>query len=112
MTLCVCDDHYHTMVFFRQNRHVHLYAIRLPQIVGETLPYDEISEVRERLGEIAPNLLQYDDLQPANFFALAEKLMKVRNAFLYSKMCRTVLALSLNVGWPRTFVVHVYIITV
>ena len=51
----------------------------LPQIAGETLPYDEISEVRERLEEIAPNLLQYDDLQPANFFALAEKLMKVYN---------------------------------
>ena len=48
------------------------------QIAGYTLPYDEISEVRERLGEIAPNLLQYDDLQPANFFALAEKLMKVQ----------------------------------
>ena len=47
---------------------------------GYTLAYvnDEISEVRERLGEIAPNLLQYDDLQPANFFALAEKLMKVQ----------------------------------
>ena len=51
--------------------------VSIPQIAGYTLPYDEISEVRERLGEIAPNLLQYDDLQPANFFALAEKLMKV-----------------------------------
>ena len=49
----------------------------LSQIAGDTLPYDEISEVHERMGEIAPNLLQYDDLQPANFFALAEKLMKV-----------------------------------
>ena len=52
--------------------------VPLPQIAGYTLPYDEISEVRERLGEIAPNLLQYDDLQPANFFALAEKLTKVQ----------------------------------
>ena len=51
--------------------------VPIAQIAGYTLPYDEISEVRERLGEIAPNLLQYDDLQPANFFALAEKLMKV-----------------------------------
>lgn len=47
------------------------------QITGYTLPYDELSEVRERLKEISPNLLEYDDLQPANFFALAEKLMKV-----------------------------------
>ena len=49
----------------------------LLQVAGYTLPYDEVAEVRERLMEIAPNLLQYDDLQPANFFALAEKLMKV-----------------------------------
>ena len=47
------------------------------QIAGYTLPYDEMSEVRERLSEVAPNLVRYDVLEPANFFALAQKLMKV-----------------------------------
>ena len=47
------------------------------QIVGSTLPYDELSEVRERLSEVAPHLTRYDDMEPANFFALAEKLLKV-----------------------------------
>ena len=49
------------------------------QVSGYTLPYDEVAEIRDRLNEIAPSLLQYDDLQPANFFALAQKLMKVRD---------------------------------
>ena len=47
------------------------------QIAGYTLPYDELSDIRQRLIEVAPHLLRYDDLEPANFFALAEKLIKV-----------------------------------
>lgn len=47
------------------------------QIAGYTLPYDELSEIRQRLSEVAPHLVRYDDLEPANFFALAEKLTKV-----------------------------------
>ena len=49
----------------------------LSQIAGYTLPYDELSDIRQRLIEVAPHLLRYDDLEPANFFALAEKLIKV-----------------------------------
>lgn len=49
----------------------------LSQITGYTLPYDELSDIRQRLTEVAPHLLRYDDLEPANFFALAEKLIKV-----------------------------------
>ena len=54
-------------------------ACMLPQIAGYTLPYDELIEIRERLGEIAPHLTRYDDIEPANFFTLAEKLVKVHN---------------------------------
>ncbi len=47
------------------------------QISGFTLPYDELPGVRKRLAEVAPHMVRYDDLQPANFFALAGKLLKV-----------------------------------
>lgn len=47
------------------------------QIAGYQLPYDEPSELRERLQEVAPHLIRYNDIEPANFFALAEKLVKV-----------------------------------
>lgn len=48
----------------------------LSEIAGYTLPYEELSEVRQRLAEVAPHLTRYDHYEPANFFALAEKLMK------------------------------------
>lgn len=48
------------------------------QIAGYALPYDELSELRERLQEIAPHLIRYNDIEPANFFSLAEKLVKVQ----------------------------------
>ena len=31
------------------------------------------------MAEVAPYLIRYDDIEPANFFALAEKLMKVQS---------------------------------
>ena len=56
---------------------MHDHCFIHPQIAGYTLPYDELTELRERLNEIAPHLIRYDDIEPANFFALAEKLVKV-----------------------------------
>ena len=47
------------------------------QIAGYTLAYEELEEVRQRLSQIAPHLLTCGDLQPANYFALAHKMMKV-----------------------------------
>ena len=44
-------------------------------MAGYTLPYDEMSEFQERVMEVAPHLLKYDDIEPANFFG--EKLIKV-----------------------------------
>ena len=40
--------------------------------------YDTLAGVRERLSEVAPHLTRYDDMESANFFKLAEKLVKVR----------------------------------
>jgi len=42
-----------------------------------TPKYSTLEEVRERLREIAPHLTRYDELEPANYFKLAEKLMQV-----------------------------------
>ena len=65
-------------------------CIYISQIAGYTLPYDELSEVRERLNEVALHLIRYDDIEPANFFALAEKLLNVQ--------CH----------WNRSYISHVY----
>ncbi|XP_064401362.1 NADH-ubiquinone oxidoreductase 75 kDa subunit, mitochondrial-like [Halichondria panicea] len=54
----------------------------LSEISGFTLPYDELPGVRKRLAEVAPHMVRYDDLQPANFFALAGKLLKSSQASL------------------------------
>ena len=47
------------------------------QIMGHTLPYDDLPELRQRLAEVAPHLLRYDNVEPANFFSLVQKLVKV-----------------------------------
>ncbi|XP_043276192.1 NADH-ubiquinone oxidoreductase 75 kDa subunit, mitochondrial [Venturia canescens] len=48
----------------------------LAEIAGVFLPYDTISEVRARLEEVAPHLVRYGDVEPANFFAQALELSK------------------------------------
>ena len=47
------------------------------QIAGHSLPYDELDEIRDRLSEISPTLVQYGVLEPANFYSLANKLSEV-----------------------------------
>lgn len=47
------------------------------QITGNTLPYDELHHIQARLEELAPHLVRYGDIEPANFFGLAHKLVKV-----------------------------------
>jgi NADH dehydrogenase (ubiquinone) Fe-S protein 1 len=54
----------------------------LSEVCGETLPYDELSELRSRMSEISPTLLRYGDLEAANFFTLAHKLVKVLVVFV------------------------------
>lgn len=38
------------------------------QVLGETLPYDTLQQIRGRLTEVSPNLTRYGLLEPANFF--------------------------------------------
>ncbi|TPX34155.1 hypothetical protein SmJEL517_g03133 [Synchytrium microbalum] len=47
----------------------------LSEVVGVPLPYDSISEVRDRMGDVAPGLVTYDVTQSSVFTALALKQM-------------------------------------
>ena len=40
----------------------------ISEVVGETLPYDTLTEVRARLSEVSPNLTRYGLVEEANFF--------------------------------------------
>ena len=40
----------------------------ISEVVGETLPYDNLQEIRQRLTEVAPNLTRYGLVEEANFF--------------------------------------------
>lgn len=42
-----------------------------------TLQYDTLDEVRERLVEVSPNLVCYNDVEEANFFKQANELAMV-----------------------------------
>lgn len=62
-------------------------AITIPilfpfQIVGATLPYDTLNEVRHRMAEVSPNLVRYGDVEEANYFAQASALAKVTTLFI------------------------------
>ena len=46
------------------------------QVIGETLPYDTIHQIRGRLAEVAPNLTRYGLVEEANYFAQAAQLAK------------------------------------
>ncbi|XP_046350051.1 NADH-ubiquinone oxidoreductase 75 kDa subunit, mitochondrial-like [Haliotis rufescens] len=49
----------------------------LSEMVGVTLPYDKITEVRRRLGEVAPNLARVGDVEDANYFTQAQQLAQL-----------------------------------
>lgn len=42
-----------------------------------TLPYDTLDGVRDRLADVSPNLVRYDDVEEANYFKQAYELSKV-----------------------------------
>ncbi|KAK1902983.1 NADH-ubiquinone oxidoreductase 75 kDa subunit mitochondrial [Dissostichus eleginoides] len=48
----------------------------ISELVGVTLPYDTLDEVRQRLAEVSPNLVRYDDVEEANYFKQANELSK------------------------------------
>jgi len=46
----------------------------ISEVLDEKLPYDKISELRARMGEVAPNLVRYGNLEQANYFAQSLEL--------------------------------------
>ena len=38
----------------------------LSEVLGQTLPYDSLQEIRYRIAELAPHLIKYDYLEPYN----------------------------------------------
>uniref|UniRef100_A0A674PED8 NADH-ubiquinone oxidoreductase 75 kDa subunit, mitochondrial n=1 Tax=Takifugu rubripes TaxID=31033 RepID=A0A674PED8_TAKRU len=48
----------------------------ISELAGVPLPYDTIDEVRDRLAEVSPNLVRYDDVEEANYFKQANELSK------------------------------------
>ncbi|CAL7948109.1 unnamed protein product [Xylocopa violacea] len=51
----------------------------LSEICGVCLPYENLTEIRSRLEEIAPHLVRYGTIEPANYFIQALELTKVIN---------------------------------
>lgn len=49
----------------------------LAQIVGVALPYDSLSDIRNRMAEVSPNLTRYGDVEEANYFSQANELAKL-----------------------------------
>ncbi|XP_072393947.1 NADH-ubiquinone oxidoreductase 75 kDa subunit, mitochondrial [Diabrotica undecimpunctata] len=48
----------------------------LSEILGVKLPYDNLSEIRDRLDEVAPHLTRYGSAEEANYFKQAAELAK------------------------------------
>jgi NADH dehydrogenase (ubiquinone) Fe-S protein 1 len=46
----------------------------LSEFAGRTLPYDTLSEVRARMAELCPSLTRYDNVEKANFVAVAASI--------------------------------------
>ncbi|KAL4608921.1 NADH-ubiquinone oxidoreductase 75 kDa subunit, mitochondrial isoform X2, partial [Arapaima gigas] len=57
----------------------------ISELAGITLPYDTLDEVRNRLSEVAPNLVRYNDVEEANYFKQANELSKTVNQTLLSE---------------------------
>ncbi|XP_064613579.1 NADH-ubiquinone oxidoreductase 75 kDa subunit, mitochondrial-like [Liolophura sinensis] len=56
----------------------------LSEIVGTTLPYDKLQELRRRMTELSPNLTRYGDVEEANYFKQSEELAKLVKSTLSS----------------------------
>uniref|UniRef100_A0A3Q3XJ91 NADH-ubiquinone oxidoreductase 75 kDa subunit, mitochondrial n=1 Tax=Mola mola TaxID=94237 RepID=A0A3Q3XJ91_MOLML len=51
----------------------------ISELAGVALPYDTLDEARDRLAEVSPNLVRYDDVEEANYFKQANELSKAVN---------------------------------
>ncbi|XP_064419589.1 NADH-ubiquinone oxidoreductase 75 kDa subunit, mitochondrial [Latimeria chalumnae] len=51
----------------------------ISELAGVTLPYETLDQVRDRLEEVSPNLVRYNDVEEANYFKQAAELAKMVN---------------------------------
>lgn len=51
-----------------------------------------MDEVRDRLAEVSPNLVRYDDVEEANYFKQANELAKVSCNTIYNTPTQTPLS--------------------
>ncbi|KAE8739365.1 hypothetical protein FOCC_FOCC015136 [Frankliniella occidentalis] len=61
-----------------------IFHLCIFQVLGESLPYDDLNGVRQRLTEVAPHLTRYGSAENANYFAQAVELSKTVKAQLAS----------------------------
>jgi NADH dehydrogenase (ubiquinone) Fe-S protein 1 len=57
----------------------------LSEVLDETLPYDNIQEIRGRLNQVSPNLTRYGLVEEANFFAQAAELAATQKKLALTK---------------------------
>lgn len=48
----------------------------LSEEAGQTLPYDNVEELRYRIAELAPHLLKYDYIEPTIFSQFGARAIK------------------------------------
>ncbi len=53
----------------------------LSEVVGSSLPYDNLDELRDRMEDIAPHLVRYGRLEENNYYAQSRELLKVNFSF-------------------------------
>ena len=63
------------------------------EIILNTLPYDNLDEIRRRLSEVSPNLTRYGDVEEANFFNLALGLMQVKAIYMNQNLEKLIMML-------------------
>ncbi|CAO3645327.1 unnamed protein product [Cunninghamella echinulata] len=51
----------------------------LSEVVGHTLPYDDLPSIRSRLNEISPSLTRYDVVEPTSTFELGVQSLRKSN---------------------------------
>ncbi|XP_068184990.1 NADH-ubiquinone oxidoreductase 75 kDa subunit, mitochondrial-like [Antennarius striatus] len=56
----------------------------ISELAGVTLPYDTLDEVRDRLAEVSPNLVRYDNIEDANFFKQANELSETGDPAVFT----------------------------
>lgn len=57
----------------------------ISEVVGFTLPYDTIDQLHDRIGQVAPGLLDLNKVVPSSFetYELADKMAKVCGLFQF-----------------------------